>query len=133
MKIKKIFCTILLLICTPIFGQKGQFTGTLITANEKEIAFAKIEIIEVSKSFYADKKGFFLSPKIPFGTYTIKIEANGFLPFQKTYTLDAPEIRIAVNFQEDKTYSFEEIKVSRKKTNSFFLNFSSKSFYKAFR
>ena len=121
MKIKKLFCIILLLICTPIFGQKGQFTGTLITANEKEIAFAKIEIIEVSKSFYADKKGFFLSPKIPFGTYTVKIEANGFLPFQKTYTLDAPEIRIAVNFQEDKTYSFEEIKVSRKKTNSFFI------------
>ena len=80
MKIKKYFFLLVLLISHSIVGQKGQFTGTLLSENEEAIAFARIEIVEAEKSFYSDHKGFFLSPKIPYGSYTIKIVSEGFLP-----------------------------------------------------
>ena len=121
MKIKKYFFLLVLLISHSIVGQKGQFTGTLLSENEKVIAFARIEIVEAEKSFYSDNKGFFLSPKIPYGSYTIKIVSEGFLPLEQASNLAAPELEVSFDFQRNNTYSFEEIAVTRKKSNSFFI------------
>ena len=121
MKIKKYFFLLVLLISHSIVGQKGQFTGSLLSENEEAIAFARIEIVEAGKSFYSDHKGFFLSPKIPYGSYSIKIVSEGFLPLEQTIDLAAPEIEVSFNFQRNNTYSFEEIAVTRKKSNSFFI------------
>ena len=121
MKIKKYFFLLVLLISHSIVGQKGQLTGTLMSENQEAIAFARIEIIEAEKSFYSDPKGFFLSPKIPYGSYTIKIVPEGFYPLEQAIDLTAPEIEIAFDFQRNNTYNFEEIAVTRKKSNSFFI------------
>ena len=130
MKIKAYFFLLVLLISHSIVGQKGQFTGTLLSENEKVIAFARIEIVEAEKSFYSDNKGFFLSPKIPYGSYTIKIVSEGFLPLEQASNLAAPELEVSFDFQRNNTYSFEEIAVTRKKSNSFF-NSSSTAMFSA--
>ena len=121
MKIKKYFFLLVLLISHSIVGQKGQFTGTLLSENKKAIAFARIEIVEAEKSFYSDNKGFFLSPKIPYGSYTIKIVSEGFLPLEQVSNLAAPQKEVSFDFKRNNTYSFEEIAVTIKKSNSFFI------------
>ena len=121
MKIKTYFFLLVLLISHSIVGQKGQFTGTLLSENKKAIAFARIEIVEAEKSFYSDNKGFFLSPKIPYGSYTIKIVSEGFLPLEQVSNLAAPQKEVSFDFKRNNTYSFEEIAVTRKKSNSFFI------------
>ena len=47
--------------------------------------------------------------------------SEGFFPLEQAIDLTAPEIEIAFDFQRNNTYNFEEIAVTRKKTNSFFI------------
>ena len=77
-------------------GQKGQISGQINSESGNEIPFAQISIIELNKSFYSDKTGFFMSPKIPYGSYYISIKGNGFNEFKDTieFTSQMPALKV---------------------------------------
>ena len=102
-------------------GQKGQISGQINSESGNEIPFAQISIIELNKSFYSDKTGFFMSPKIPYGSYYISIKGNGFNEFKDTIEFTSQMPALKVKLQKNKDYTLDEIEVIRSKNNSFFI------------
>ena len=97
-------------------AQKGQVSGQINSESGNEIPFAQISIIELDKSFYSDKTGFFMSPKIPYGAYVIAIKGNGFYEFKDTIEFTSQMPALKVKLQKSKEYTLDEIQVAR---NSF--------------
>ena len=121
MKISQLLILFILFLGFTSLGQKGQISGRINSDEGNEIPFAQISIIELDKSFYSDKTGFFMSPKIPYGAYVIAIKGNGFNEFKDTieFTNQMPALKLTL--QKSKEYTLDEIQVARNKNNSFFI------------
>ena len=102
-------------------SQKGQISGQINSEDGSEIPFAQINIFELDKSFYSDKTGFFMSPKIPYGKYFIYIKANGFYEFKDSIEFTSQMPALGITLQKSKEYTLDEIQVARNKNNSFFI------------
>ena len=87
-------------------AQKGQISGQINSESGNEIPFAQISIIELNKSFYSDKTGFFMSPKIPYGAYVVAIKGNGFYEFKDTIEFTSQMPALKVKLQKSKEYTF---------------------------
>ena len=92
----KLICISIFLLPAIIFCQKGQISGVIKSKNNKAIAFAKVIFTPANKTVYTDENGYFLSPKIDYGTHQIVIKSEDFETFQRKASLSIPVLKIEI-------------------------------------
>jgi len=104
------------------FAQKGQFSGQIKDAKGNYISYCKITFYPSDKTLYTDGSGYFMSQKLDYGSYSLRIEAENYRVLESNYELktsiyDLGEIILKKSLSVD----LDEVSVTRKKNNSFFI------------
>ena len=103
-------------------AQKGQFTGQLKDAKGNFISYGKITFYPSEKTLYTDGSGYLMSQKLDYGSYTLLIEADHYKAIEYSYELQKEINDIGtVVLKKSLTIDFNEVDVTRKKNNSFFI------------
>ena len=121
MKIKVLFL-VFTFFSVISFGQKGQFSGQIKDTKGNYISYGKITFSPSGKTLYTDGSGYFMSQKLDYGSYSLRIEAENHKILEsnyelKTSTYDLGEIILKKSLLVD----FDEVYVTRKKNNSLLL------------
>ena len=104
------------------FAQKGQFSGQLKDAKGNFISYGKITFSPSEKTVYTDGSGYFMSQKLEYGSYTLLIEADNYKAIKDSYELKKGVNDIgSIVLKNSLTFDFNEVDVTRKKNNSFFI------------
>ncbi|UKN01299.1 TonB-dependent receptor [Paracrocinitomix mangrovi] len=78
----------LLLAVSIVFGQEGTLRGVVKSdADGNGVPFAKVVVMGAEKFASTDVDGLYSIPKIPVGTYTVRITASQFTDFTKEITI----------------------------------------------
>ena len=94
-----LFCSLVFPICPLLYGQAtGSFSGTVTDKTGSVLAGASVKATAqgtgTSRESKTDDSGHYLMPLLPIGTYTIRVDAQGFSPAeQKDLRLQVDEHR----------------------------------------
>ena len=104
-------------IFSPLFGQTGTINGTLnVDDNKQEFATISISTdpIQVAST---NSKGYFYIDTIPYGTYTVTGEFEGYTKVTKTVVLDKNNQKLELNFNLNENLNLlDEIVLTGSKT-----------------
>src|SRR5579862_8226483 len=78
-------------LATPVFAQEGTILGTVTDPTgaavpNVPITFTKIDTGQ-ARHFTTDSAGQYVSPALPIGDYSVRVEAQGFKPVDQRVTL----------------------------------------------
>ena len=104
-----------------IFCQKGQISGFVKSKKSKKIAFAKVIITPANKIVYTDENGYFLSPKIEYGSYQIVVKSEDYENFKREVSLSTPILKTEIQLSKRKDLNYDEISIKQKANQDFFI------------
>jgi len=95
-----LFCCVVLSICPFMYGQaNGSFSGTVSDKTGSVISGATVTVTAqgtgLSRETKTDDTGHYLTPLLPVGNYTIRVNSQGFKTIEQT------DIRLQVNEQRE--------------------------------
>src|SRR6184192_1318387 len=95
-----LFCCVVLSICPLMYGQaNGSFLGTVSDKTGSVISGAAVTVTSqgtgLSRETKTDDTGHYLTPLLPVGNYTIRVNSQGFKTVEQT------DIRLQVNEQRE--------------------------------
>src|SRR5438067_5525428 len=95
-----LFCCVVLSICPFMYGQaNGSFSGTVSDKTGSVISGATVTVTSqgtgLSRETKTDDTGHYLTPLLPVGNYTIRVNSQGFKTVEQT------DIRLQVNEQRE--------------------------------
>lgn len=116
----KHYIVVLVLLCLGISSHAGnpvkesnKISGYVIEkGTEENIPFATVQIIGRSGGIVSDEKGQFVFPNLPVGKYTLRVQAMGYKPLEKTVTVGntiTPEVYFSL---EEESFMTDEVVVS---------------------
>ncbi|MAW83898.1 MAG: iron(III) dicitrate transport protein FecA [Crocinitomicaceae bacterium] len=113
MKTKLTF--LFILICSCIFSQKGKISGFIYDKEKNIIPNATIYFDSIEKIIYSNTEGFYNSPKIKFGKYTVHYYMFGYEKKIVDITIDSIQNKIQNIYLNQLNYELEEYEFTDKK------------------
>lgn len=96
---------------TSTFAQSGKITGTVTLKDGTPVSFANIMLANTQLGTASDEKGKFSINNVPYGNYTLKFSAIGYLKLSQKISVNAPVKRIKLEAEEN-TAALDEIVVT---------------------
>ena len=113
MKTKLTFLFILIFSC--IFSQKGKISGFIYDKEKNIIPNATIYFDSIEKIIYSNTEGFYNSPKIKFGKYTVHYYMFGYEKKIIEVTIDSIQNKIQNIYLNELNYELEEYEFTDEK------------------
>ena len=113
MKTKLTF--LFVLVNSFIFSQKGKIAGFIYDKEKNIIPNATIYFDSIEKIIYSNSQGFYNSPKIEFGKYTIHYYVFGYEKKTIRVTLDSLQKKIQNIYLTELNYNLEEFEYKEEK------------------
>ena len=113
MKTKLTF--LFILICSCIFSQKGKISGFIYDKEKNIIPNATIYFDSIEKIIYSNTEGFYNSPKIKFGKYTVHYYMFGYEKKIVEVIIDSIQNKIQNIYLNELNYELEEYEFTDEK------------------
>ena len=113
MKTKLTFLFIIVYSC--IFSQKGKISGFIYDKEKNMIPNATIYFDSIEKIIYSNSEGFYNSPKIKFGKYTVHYYMFGYEKKIIEVTIDSIQNKIQNIYLNELNYELEEYEFTEEK------------------
>ncbi len=113
MKTKLTF--LFILICSCIFSQKGKISGFIYDKEKNIIPNATIYFDSIEKIIYSNIEGFYNSPKIKFGKYTVHYYMFGYEKKIVEVIIDSIQNKIQNIYLNELNYELEEYEFTDEK------------------
>lgn len=92
-------------------GQKGQISGLIIDEKEEVIPFSSIHISPIDKIIYTNENGYFITPRIEYGTYILSFYSHGSLNRSDTIKLENTKLSINKIILKKLDYKLDEFEI----------------------
>ena len=113
MKTKLTF--LFILIFSYIFSQKGKISGFIYDKEKNMVPNATIYFDSIEKIIYSNSEGFYNSPKIKFGKYTVHYYMFGYEKKIIEVTIDSIQNKIQNIYLNELNYELEEYEFTEEK------------------
>ena len=100
-------------------GQTGQISGIVTDEDGNLLPFTTVYIKNIDKVIYTNNRGYFNTPKLLYGNYTLRFYSLGFQQIIDSIDVDQPEIITNTVVMKKLTYNLNEFEVNEDENNGF--------------